>query len=164
MSNSEQTPAPGGAGERGDVHSVSAFPLDLLVCIALIATGLWFVLSASALPVGRSAVTPATFPTIAGLLLIALSLVQAVISYRAQATAEPVEFERPLSVAIGMVLMLVLPEAVGRLGFYPVIVVWTLAFGWVAGMRSLLHIALTLAIILFVARFIFEMTLGTPLP
>ncbi|WP_404863499.1 tripartite tricarboxylate transporter TctB family protein [Georhizobium sp. MAB10] len=164
MSTDKNASAPEGADGRTDVHSMSALPIDLLVCFSLIATGCWFVVSATALPAGRSAITPATFPTIAGVLLMVLSLLQAVISFRKRATSEPVEFERPVSVAMAMVLMLLLPEAVSRMGFYPVIVVWTLAFGWFAGMRSFLHFAITLGIILFLARFIFEMMLGTPLP
>lgn len=164
MKTNDSTPAREGAGGWEAERSVSAFILDLCVCSVLVAIGLWFIVDAMTLRAGRSWITPATFPTYSGGLLIALSLLQIFLSARRRSTEWLVTFQRPLSVAICIALMLLLPPAVDSFGFYPVIAVWAIAFGWIAGIRRLIPLAVTLAIILFVARVIFEMVLGTPLP
>lgn len=141
-----------------------SYILDLLVCIVLIVMGTWFVHKALALPRDRDSVGPGTFPLFAGACLIALSAMQAVSSVLHRKTGNDVAFRRPVFVLQGMFLVLLFPEAIGRFGYYLTAAIWVPVFGWMAGIRKPLLLIVTTAIVLFLAKVIFEMFLGTLLP
>jgi hypothetical protein len=63
-----------------------------------------------------------------------------------------------------MLLLLAFPAMVKFAGYYILIVPWLLVFGWAARVRSPFLIAITVATVLFVARVIFQIILGTPMP
>lgn len=138
--------------------------VDIGVCLALAAMGIWFVAEALDMPSGREAFAPGTFPIIAGGALALLSLLQLGLSVAGRGTLPMVEVQRPLWLVIGMAMMLVFPPAVERLGYYQVAVVWVPAFGWIAGIRSPLGLIAATLIVLGLGKFVFEMLLGTPLP
>lgn len=137
---------------------------DLIICGALLALGLWFVFGALKLPQSDAAFDPGTFPLIAGGLLIVLSAIQIVLTVAGRGARGTVAFQRPLWLGIGMVLVLAFPFAVEAFGYYIVALIWVPVFGWVAGIRRPLALLATTAIVLLLAKGVFEMLLGTPLP
>lgn len=62
-----------------------------------------------------------------------------------------------------MVMVLLFPTAMQQFGYYLTAVLWVPAFAWVAGMRDWLGFVIITAVILALARFVFEAILGTPL-
>ena len=158
-----ETPAPSGAGAFYALK-LPAVVLDLIVCIALGALGIWFIVEATTLPDPRRMIGPGTFPMIAGALLTTLCIAQAVVSIRDRNTDTAVPFSRPLALPFAMALMLAFPFAMDSFGYYLTAVIWVPAFAWVAGMREIVTMAIITAIVLALARFVFQMLLGTPLP
>lgn len=137
---------------------------DLLVCAVLGAVGAWFFVNALALPPGRRMVDTPTVPLIASALLMLLCLTQAAISVTTRRALAPVIAERPVQVAIAAAAMLLFPALIDRFGYYPVAALWLPLFGWLAGSRSLVGLAAVTLVVLALARGVFEMILGTPLP
>lgn len=153
-----------GPGRAGQTLRLSGRAVDIGVCLALAAMGIWFVIEALQMPSGREAFGPGSFPIIAGGALALLSLLQLGLSVAARGQVPAVEVQRPLWLVIGMAMMLAFPPAVERLGYYPVAVVWVPAFGWIAGIRSPVGLIAATLIVLALGKFVFEMLLGTPLP
>jgi len=159
----DENPA-GDRGRAGPGLRLSGRTVDIGVCLALAAMGIWFVAEALQMPSGREALDPGSFPVIAGGMLALLALVQLGLSLAARGRLPGVELQRPLWLAIGMAMMLAFPPAVERLGYYPVAVVWVPAFGWIAGIRSPVGLIAATLVVLALGKFVFEMLLGTPLP
>lgn len=111
----------------------------------------------------EDAVGAQTFPTALAVLLIALSGVMIVAALRLPAE-QTVTIKRPRALFVSMVLLLIFPGLVELLGYYILIVPWVLVFGWAARVRSPFLIGITVATVLFVARVVFQMILGTPMP
>lgn len=156
-------PAPSGAGALYTLRLPSVV-LDVTICAALGALGIWFIVEAASLPEPRRMIGPGTFPTIAGALLTTLCVAQAVISIRNRKTEAAVPVSRPLALPFAMALMLAFPFAMDSFGYYLTAVIWVPAFAWIAGMREIVTMLIVTAIVLALARFVFQMLLGTPLP
>lgn len=137
---------------------------DLIICATLLLVGLWFVIGALRLPTSSAAFDPGTFPLISGSLLILLSAIQIGLTVAGKGTRGTMTFQRPVWLGIGMVLIVAFPFAVQAFGYYVVAVIWVPIFGWVAGIRKPLSLVATTAIVLLLAKGVFEMLLGTPLP
>lgn len=159
----DKSPAPLGAGMMRRLQ-LQAVVLDLFVCIALGALGVWFIIEATTLPDPRRLIGPGTFPMIAGALLTTLCIAQAAISIRNRKLDGSVPLNRPLAMPFAMGLMLGFPFAMDSFGYYLTAAIWVPAFAWVAGMREIVTMAITTSIVLALARFVFQMLLGTPLP
>jgi len=137
---------------------------DGLVCSTLLVLGLWFVIGALRMPTSDAAFDPGTFPMITGSLLILLSVIQIGLTVAGKGARGDVVFQRPVWLGIGMVLIVAFPFAVEAFGYYIVAVIWVPIFGVVAGIRRLLSLVITTAVVLLLAKGVFEMLLGTPLP
>lgn len=137
---------------------------DIIICGALLILGCWFVYGALQMQQTAAVFDPGTFPLIAGGLLILLSGVQIALTVAGKGSPGSVVFQRPLWLGIGMVLVIAFPFAVGAFGYYIVALIWVPVFGWVAGVRHPLSLLATTAIVLLLAKGVFEMLLGTPLP
>jgi hypothetical protein len=157
-------PDPAGAGRATSRLALPGWAYDVFVCACLAAVGVWFFMGALALPPGRRAVDSATIPLFTSAILVLLCLIQALLSFRSRRRSVAVEFERPLQVAIAMILIVLFPTAIERFGYYLTTALWLPAFGWIAGLRSPLALAAVAVAVLAIARFVFEMLLGTPLP
>jgi len=72
--------------------------------------------------------------------------------------------DRPFQVLSAMVLVLIFPIAMDTFGYYLTALFWVPAFAWFAGARSWMTCLLVGAVVLALAKFVFEMLLGTPLP
>jgi hypothetical protein len=158
----ETVPAPQGAGPTTAL-AIPSWVLDLVVCAGMAGLGLWFALGARALPTSRAAIDPGTFPAIIGWLLVALCVMQAAASYAGRRDTAPAVTARPAMVGLGMAMVLLFPSAMEAFGYYVTAAIWVPAFAWIAGMRSWLGFVLITAIILGLARLVFEAILGTPL-
>lgn len=137
---------------------------DLIICGTLLVMGLWFIIAALKLPTTTAAFDPGTFPLISGSLLILLSAIQIGLTVAGKGRPGIVTFQRPVWLGVGMVLIVAFPFAVETFGYYIVAVIWVPVFGWVAGIRRPLSLVATTAIVLLLAKGIFEMLLGIPLP
>ncbi|MBD3764779.1 MAG: tripartite tricarboxylate transporter TctB family protein [Rhodobacterales bacterium] len=137
---------------------------EAVVFVALAATGLWFVIGALDMPKSRAAFDPGTFPMLMGGGLMACSLLQVIVSLRGRSAAGQTMIERPLAVVTAALLLAAFPHAIEALGYYAVTIVWVPVLSLVAGLRSPVAIGITTLIVLFLAKVVFEMTLGTPLP
>jgi hypothetical protein len=137
---------------------------EVAVCLVLAALGAWFLTGALALPKGRGAITPGTFPAIMAGGLIVLCLAQAALSLATARRVAAQRIERALPVAGGILLLLLFPALVERFGFYPVAALWLPAFALLAGQRHWTGLAGAVAVVLLLARGVFEAILGTPLP
>ena len=158
LTDDEATPPPDAT------VAISAKAYDIAICGALCLLGLWFIYGALQMPGGRDVFDPGTFPLIAGGALAALSAFQIVLTLTGRGESGTLIVRRPVAVVLGMLLVLLFPLGVERLGYYLVAVVWVPVFGWLAGIRKPLHLLLATAIVLLLAKGIFEMLLGTPLP
>ncbi|RJE84448.1 tripartite tricarboxylate transporter TctB family protein [Paracoccus onubensis] len=143
---------------------LSGRTVDIIVCLALLIMGIWFVVEALHMPSGREALDPGTFPIIVGGALALFSLLQLGLSISARGQWAAVEVQRPLWLVISMAMILAFPAAVERLGYYPVAVIWVPVFGWIAGIRSPVGLIAATLIVLALGKFVFEMLLSTPLP
>jgi hypothetical protein len=79
-------------------------------------------------------------------------------------TRGDVVFQRPVWLGIGMVLIVAFPFTVEAFGYYIVALIWVPVFGVIAGIRRPLSLVITTAVVLLLAKGVFEMLLGTPLP
>ncbi|NEX48615.1 tripartite tricarboxylate transporter TctB family protein [Pseudotabrizicola algicola] len=147
-----------------DEIRIPAALFDGLVCGTLLVLGLWFVVGALRLPTSNAAFDPGTFPMITGSLLILLSAIQIGLTVSSRGARGDVVFQRPVWLGIGMVLIVAFPFAVEAFGYYIVAVIWVPIFGVVAGIRRPLSLVVTTAVVLLLAKGVFEMLLGTPLP
>jgi len=126
--------------------------------------GLWFVVSAWALPGGRGLIGVGTFPKVMGILLILFCAAQVIVSATSSRRGgRSTSVERPLMVGMGIVMILLFPAAMARFGYYVTSVIWVPAFAWIAGMREPVTFIVITAVLLGMARFVFEGLLGTPL-
>lgn len=158
-------PSPPDSPEQWESEVAIAAPLyDIIICSALLILGGWFVYGALQMQQTTAVFDPGTFPLIAGGLLVLLSGIQIVLTLAGKGSPGSVVFQRPLWLAIGMVLVMAFPFAVDAFGYYIVALIWVPVFGWVAGVRHLLSLLATTAIVLLLAKGVFEMLLGTPLP
>ncbi|MEN3145649.1 tripartite tricarboxylate transporter TctB family protein [Ochrobactrum sp. WV_118_8] len=151
-------------GQADGELQVSAPLFDVLICGALLALGLSFVVGAMGMPSSEAAFDPGTFPMIAGSLLMLLSAIQIGLTLVGRGTPGKVVFQRPVWLALGMVLIVAFPFAVEAFGYYIVALIWVPVFGVVAGIRKPLPLVITTAVVLLLAKGVFEMLLGTPLP
>lgn len=104
-----------------------------------------------------------TFPIALSAILAALSLWLIVSAQRPPAD-DVITLKRPVGLIVGMLLLVSFPPLVEAVGYYLLIIPWLLLFGWAARVRSLFLISITLLTVIFVARVIFQMILGTPMP
>lgn len=142
-----------------------AYVYDLIVYAGLAATGLAFLIGGLGLEGDpRRTIDPGTVPAIAGGLLVVLSAIGTVLALRSPSNLVEVEVDRPLRVLLAMALILIFPPAIDSFGYYTTAIVWVPAFIWAAGARSWTHYLIAIVTVLALARFVFEMTLGTPLP
>lgn len=142
-----------------------AYVYDLIVYAGLAATGLAFLIGGLGLEGDpRRTIDPGTVPAVAGGLLVVLSVIGTVLALRHRSSLAEVEFKRPLHVLLAMALILIFPPAIDNFGYYTTAIVWVPAFIWAAGARSWTHYLIAIVTVLALARFVFEMTLGTPLP
>lgn len=144
---------------------IPAYLYDLIVYAGLAAVGLAFLIGGLGLEGdARRAIDPGTVPAVSGGLLVVLSVIGTVIAFRNRGRATEVEVARPLQVLLAMALILIFPPAIDNFGYYTTAIVWVPAFIWAAGARSWTSYLVALVTVLALARFVFEMTLGTPLP
>ncbi|WP_299654066.1 tripartite tricarboxylate transporter TctB family protein [uncultured Jannaschia sp.] len=143
---------------------MSSILYDLVVYAALGGVGLVFFVGAFGLSQDDDAIDSGTVPMIAGGLLVLLCAIGAVQAVRTGGTAPEVEVERPFPVLIAMVMVVLFPIAMDALGYYATAAIWVPAFAWIAGSRSWVAVLLVPVGVLALARFVFEMILGTPLP
>ena len=155
-------PAPQGAGRAAEM-SLPAWIVDLFVCAGMAAVGLWFAIGSRSLPPGRTTIDPGTFPALVGWLLVGLSVAQALASFSHRRDGGSIATTRPGFVALGMAMVLLFPTAMQHFGYYVTAALWVPAFAWIAGMRQWLGFVVITAVILALARFVFEAILGTPL-
>lgn len=155
-------PAPRGAGIPPS-SGIPAWIADTLICLALGGMGLWFVVNAWALPGGRGLIGVGTFPKVMGILLILFCTAQIILSASSRRGGKRTSVDRPLMVAMGTVLILLFPVAMDRFGYYLTAALWVPAFAWIAGMREAVTFVVITAVLLGMARFVFEGLLGTPL-
>ncbi|MBI1219934.1 MAG: hypothetical protein GC186_15440 [Rhodobacteraceae bacterium] len=146
------------------VLRVPGVAVDMAICGLLGAIGLWFLIGGLGMKGGKAAIGPGTVPAITGGCLMALSALQIGLAVLRRARLPVVEFQRPLWLVLGMVLIILFPSAVDEFGYFPVAVIWVPVFGWVVGIRSPVGLVVATAIVLALAKFVFEMLLGTPLP
>jgi hypothetical protein len=137
---------------------------DLIVFTSLAAVGCVFVYGALEFSDEDKLVGAGTVPMIAGGLLVILSvwgLAGAIVRRR-----DSSEFvvDRPFQVLFAMVLVLIFPPAMDLFGYYLTALFWVPAFAWIAGARSWITCLLVGSAVLVLAKFVFEMLLGTPLP
>lgn len=137
---------------------------DLIVFAGLASVGAAFVLGALSLEDSGRAIDAGTVPAIAGALLVVLSVVGATQAILSRGRGAGVEIVRPLQVFLAMGLVLIFPPAIDRFGYYLTAVLWVPAFVWTAGARNWTAYLIVLATVLLLARVVFEMILGTPLP
>lgn len=137
---------------------------DLIVFAGLAGVGAAFALGALTLEDGDRVINAGTVPAVTGTLLVVLSVVGAVQAIRARGEGPDVEIVRPFQVFLAMGLVLIFPPAIDRFGYYLTAILWVPAFVWAAGARNWTAYLIVLASVLILARFVFEMILGTPLP
>ena len=114
---------------------------------------------------GNGLVGPDGFPRLIAALLGAGSLALLLLSIRdLRRGVAPIVITRPLAVAGAIVLVALYPVLITVLGFYAATVIWMVPFLLLAGMRSLIGIAASVAGFLLFTKVLFEMVLGTPLP
>jgi hypothetical protein len=148
---------------RGRLQIPTAL-LDIIICLLLAALGVWFVVQAVELPAGRTMIGVGTFPLITSTFLVALCMVQIVLSLRNFRAAGTTVFDRPLAVPIGMVLLLLFPFSMDKFGYFQTAAIWIPGFAWVAGVTDLRTILVLTTVILALALVVFKVLLGTPLP
>lgn len=156
-----RSPVPKGTGRSPELV-IPAWIADVVICLVLAALGLWFVMKSLPMPPGRTMIGPGTFPRYMGLLLIGLCLAQMAASVLRRGRGSVVA-GRPLMVGIAIVMVLLFPTAMERLGYYLAAAIWVPVFAWVAGMREVGAFVVITVVILGLARFVFEGLLGTPL-
>lgn len=139
---------------------------DLVILGALAVVGATFLVAGIRLADDpRRLIDPGTVPAFAGGLLLLLSAAGIVQALRNRGTAEiETEIVRPFHVLLAMALVLIFPPAIDRFGYYATAILWVPAFAWTAGARRWSSYLIVLIVVLSLARFVFEMTLGTPLP
>jgi putative tricarboxylic transport membrane protein len=142
--------------------------LDLIIAAALGGLALAFWHGAAAFDEGdASGVGPATFPRGLALLLGVVALILALRAavglarFQPQATAS---IERPLAVALGIVLVALFPLLMSSLGYYLATTVWLPLLLFVAGYRKPIGILVYTAGFLAFVKLGFDMILRTPLP
>ena len=142
--------------------------LDLFIATALGGLALAFWFGAAAFDEGdASGVGPATFPRGLALLLGVVTLILALRAavglarLRPQATAS---IERPLAVALGIVLVALFPLLMSSLGYYLATAAWLPLLLFVAGYRKPIGILVYTAGFLAFVKLGFDMILRTPLP
>lgn len=164
MNNKTDATAP---PEEGAPVLIIKFPrryVEAAVLAVVLLTAFGFLLGARQIQSRSEDLVGAhTFPAVLSILLIVATAV-AIFQALRLPSSSMIVFKRPRGLLFAMALLLVFPALVEYLGYYVLIVPWVLAFGWAARVRSPLLIVITLGTTLFVARFIFEMALGTSLP
>ncbi|MBV0893242.1 tripartite tricarboxylate transporter TctB family protein [Paracoccus sp. Z118] len=144
---------------------VPANVYDLIIFAGLAVVGVAFVVGGLGLEDDpRRTIDPGTVPAIAGGLLVVLSGIGAVQAIRNRGCASDMEVARPFQVFLAMALVLTFPPAIDFFGYYTTAIVWVPAFIWAAGARNWASYLVALVLVLALARFVFEMLLGTPLP
>ncbi|WP_165789502.1 tripartite tricarboxylate transporter TctB family protein [Billgrantia endophytica] len=141
---------------------------DLIAASILILGSSWYIIQAMGFPTRGSAWVQAhTFPIGIGILAILSAIALGFFAIRRILTRqrlEVIEIHKPLIVFFGLVCTLAYAMVLNWLGFYLTSAIFTMVFGYVAGIRKLWALfALTLGFLAF-TKLIFEMTLGTPLP
>lgn len=141
---------------------------DLVAASILILGSIWYIIQAMGFPTRGSAwVQASTFPIGIGILAILTAIVLGLLAIRRIRTRQRLEvvaIHKPLIVLFGLICTLVYALVLNGLGFYLTSAIFTMVFGYVAGIRKLWALfALTLGFLAF-TKLIFEMTLGTPLP
>jgi hypothetical protein len=152
------------AGFSGAKLRVPAALLDIIMCLLLGAMGLWFFVQAGRLPAGRTMIGVGTFPMITSALLMVFCALQIALSLRRFKSSGTTTFDRPLAVPMGMALLLLFPVSMDSFGYFQTAAVWVPAFAWVAGVSEIPTIITLTIVVLLLARFVFQMLLGTPLP
>lgn len=109
------------------------------------------------------AISAHTFPEALSVLLLVATAIGIVAALRLPSN-NTVTVKRPFALLGAMALLLAFPVMLEWLGYYILIVPWLLFFGVCARVRSPLLIAINLVTVLFVARVVFQMILGTPMP
>ena len=140
------------------------FVYDLIVLASLAVVGAMFLVAGVRLADDpRRLIDPGTVPAFAGGLLLLLSAAGIVQALRNRRMGET-EIFRPFHVLLAMALVLIFPPAIDQFGYYATASLWVPAFAWTAGARHWSAYLVVLVVVLSLARFVFEMTLGTPLP
>lgn len=83
---------------------------------------------------------------------------------RGDPTEAPVAIRRPGAVAASVILIILYPLLLSFFGFYATTGVWLLVLLWVAGQRNPIWAIVTAVGFLAVAKFVFQMAMGIPLP
>lgn len=112
---------------------------------------------------GEDAVGAQTFPKALSVIFMAIVLARMFAALRLP-PEDTLTLKRPRGLIVAMALLITFPALVQMLGYYVLILPWLLIFGWAARVRSPFLIVINLVTVLFVAKVIFQMTLGTPLP
>lgn len=134
------------------------------ILVLVLLAGIWFWTSAQLIQTrSGDAVGARSFPTALAILLIGITGLALIRAIRLPAGTQ-LTVRRPVALLTAMAMLLAFPWVVEVLGYYVIIVPWVLGFGWAARVRAPGLAAITLGTVLFVAFFIFQMVLGTPLP
>lgn len=141
---------------------------DLAVGSALLAVAVWFLVQSFWLEdFSGTAIGSADFPRgVAALLALGVAVLLTSAGWRLahHIREHTITVRRPLRVAAGMVLLLIFPFAMSRLGYYPTMAVWLAAFFWLADYRRPVAILACVAGFLAFTKIVFEYLLSTPIP
>ncbi len=141
---------------------------DLAGGAALLAVALWFLVQSFRLEdYSGTAIGSADFPRgVAALLALGVAILLGTAGWRLahHLREHTIAVRRPLRVAAGMLLLLVFPFAMSRLGYYPTMAVWLAAFFWLADYRRPVAVVACVAGFLAFTKIVFEYLLSTPIP
>lgn len=163
-SDNERSPAASGAAQQVKTVTISRRHAEGLVLVLIAAVAVFFAVGAGAIKSSSGDVVgPSTFPIAVAVLLLICVGAAFVALFRRPAD-ETVTVKRPHALVSSMILLLAFAPLADLLGYYVVIVPWTLAFCWAARVRTPVLIGTTLIVVLVLAGGVFDALLGTPLP
>jgi hypothetical protein len=146
---------------------IPAWLLNAAIAALLVAMAAWLWIGAEDIADTGGVVGPAGFPRAIAILLggsALLVLFQAAHSARLADRHALVRVHRPVSVGLAIVLVVLYPLLISKVGYYIATAVWLAPFLVVCGMRSVLGVFATTAGFLLFTKVLFQMVLGTPLP
>lgn len=149
--------------------AIPSVVLETAVGVFMLAVAAWFWFDSYSIDTRTPASLsgPVAFPRgIAAMLAICsvLFVWRTVVSRIRLGRSRDIPLERPASVVLSMLLVVLYPLMLEWLGFYVATGVWLPLLLWVSGYRRPLGIALVSAGFLVFTKVVFQQALGTPLP
>ena len=151
------------------VLAIPAVVLETAVGVFMLAVASWFWIDSYSIETRApgSLSGPVAFPRgVAAMLAICsvLFIWRSVVARIRMGHSREIPVERPASVFLSMVLVVVYPLLLEWLGYYVATGVWLPVLLWVSGYRRPLGIALVSLGFLAFTKVVFQQALGTPLP